>query len=143
MKKKKKVTRKKSSSGRVKKSQKSKAKKVRRKTKTVASKKKRPSRSLKAKRAAAKTKLQAPPPHAIGVVTHYFPHVQAAVVQLKRPLKVGDSIAIKGRTTDFIQRIESMQIDHVPIQEAKADDEIGLRVDARVREHDYVLKAGS
>ena len=75
----------------------------------------------------------------IGVVTHYFPHVQAAVVKLKKPLAVGDQIWIKGSTTDFRQQIESMQIDHVTLQQAKKGDEIGLKVRDRVREHDLVL----
>ena len=75
----------------------------------------------------------------IGIVTHYFPHVQAAVVKLKRPLSVGDNIVIKGITTHFEQRIESMQIDHVPIQKAKRGDEIGLQVRDRVREHDLIV----
>jgi putative protease len=75
----------------------------------------------------------------IGVVTHYFPHVNAAVVKVKRPLSVGDRVKFKGHTTSFDQTIESMQIDHVPIQQAKKGDEIGLQVKERVREHDLVL----
>ena len=75
----------------------------------------------------------------IGVVTHYFPHVQAAVIKLKKPLAVGDTILIKGTTTDFQQQVESIQIDRVPIQKAKKGDEIGLQVKERVREHDLVL----
>ena len=75
----------------------------------------------------------------LGIVTHYFPQVQAAVIKLKKPLAVGDSICIKGTTTDIEQRVESMQIDRVPIQKAKKGDEIGLQVIERVREHDLVL----
>ena len=75
----------------------------------------------------------------IGVVTHYFPHVQAAVVKLRKPVSVGDAISLKGSTTNFEQKIESMQIDHVPIKKAKKGDEIGLQVKDRVREHDLVL----
>ncbi|OGW85533.1 MAG: translation elongation factor-like protein [Omnitrophica bacterium RIFCSPHIGHO2_02_FULL_46_11] len=75
----------------------------------------------------------------IGVVTHYFPHVQAAVVKLKKPLAVGDTILLKGTTTDFEQTVASMQIDRIPLQNAKKGDEIGLQVKERVREHDLVL----
>lgn len=77
----------------------------------------------------------------LGVVTHYFPKVQAAVIKLKAPLLVGESIKIKGHTTDFTQPITSMQIDHVPVNEAKKGQEIGLLVKSRVRQHDTVYKA--
>lgn len=77
----------------------------------------------------------------IGVVTHYFPHVRAAVIKLKAPLMVGGSIKIKGHTTDFTQCITSMQINHLPVNQAKKGQEIGLLVDSRVRQHDLVYKA--
>ena len=77
----------------------------------------------------------------IGKVTHYFPHVRAAVIKLKAPLAVGDTIRIKGHTTDFTQKINSLQIDRTPINEAKKGQEIGLLVDSRVRQHDVVTKA--
>jgi len=76
----------------------------------------------------------------VGLVTHYFPHVRAAVIKLKAPLVVGDTIKIKGHTTDFKQTITSMQIDRVPINEGKKGDEIGLLVNSRVRQHDKVTK---
>jgi hypothetical protein len=76
----------------------------------------------------------------IGKITHYFPHVRAAVIKLKAPLSVGDKIKIKGHTTDFTQKITSMQIDRVPINTAKKGQEIGLLVDSRVRQHDKVIK---
>ncbi|MDI6606722.1 MAG: hypothetical protein QME65_06250, partial [Candidatus Omnitrophota bacterium] len=77
----------------------------------------------------------------VGTVTHYFPHVNAAVIKLKAPLSVGEKIKIKGHTTDFIQEITSMQIDRVPINSAKKGQEIGLLVDSRVRQHDLAYKA--
>jgi putative protease len=79
---------------------------------------------------------------AIGVVTHYFPKVRAAVVKLKAPLSIGDTVKIKGHTTDFTQQVTSMQIDRVPIQSAKKGQEIGLLVESRVRRKDVVLKGG-
>ena len=77
----------------------------------------------------------------IGTITHYFPKVRAAVIKLKAPLAVGETIRIKGHTTDFSQTISSMQIDHVVITKAKKGDEIGLLVESRVRRHDAVSKA--
>jgi len=76
----------------------------------------------------------------IGLVTHYFPKVRAAVIKLKAPLAVGDVIKIKGHTTDLQQNIISMQINHVVVSQAKKGEEIGLLVDARVRQHDTVYK---
>ena len=76
----------------------------------------------------------------IGLITHYFPHVRAAVIKLKAPLSVGDVIKIKGHTTDFKQNITSLQIDRVPVDSAKRGEEIGLLVDSRVRQHDVVYK---
>lgn len=76
----------------------------------------------------------------IGKVTHYFPHVNAAVIKLKAPLAVGDTVKIKGHTTDFKQAVTSMQIDRVPINSAKKGDEVGLLVQSRVRGKDIVFK---
>ena len=76
----------------------------------------------------------------IGTITHYFPHVRAAVIKLKAPLSVGETIKIKGHTTDFTQGITSMQIDRVPVESAKVGQEIGLLVNSRVRQHDSVYK---
>jgi len=77
----------------------------------------------------------------IGEVTHYFPHVKAAaILVLKDSLKIGDGIYIKGHTTDFKEKVKSMQLDHVPIQEGKKGQEIGLFVKSRVRIGDSVYK---
>ncbi len=77
----------------------------------------------------------------IGLTTHYFPHVQAAVIKLKGPLAKGDTVKIKGYTTDLTQTVASMQIDRVDIQTAKKGDEIGLQVASRVRQGDKVYKS--
>ena len=77
----------------------------------------------------------------IGLVTHYFPKVRAAVIKLKAPLTTGDAVKIKGHTTDFQQVVSSMQIDRVDINQAKKGQEIGLLVNSRVRQHDVVYKA--
>lgn len=77
----------------------------------------------------------------IGEVTHYFTKIGVAVVRIKRgELRKGDRIAIKGKTTNFQQVVNSMQINNKDIEVAKAGDEIGLKVDERVREKDVVYK---
>jgi hypothetical protein len=74
----------------------------------------------------------------IGKVTHYFPQVRAAVIKLKAPLNTGETIKIKGHTTDLTQTVSSMEMDRVPIAQGKKGQEIGLLVDSRVRQHDIV-----
>ena len=76
----------------------------------------------------------------VGKVSHYFTKIGVAVVDLTAPLSVGDRITIKGITTDFEQKVESMQIEHENVKTAKAGDSIGLKVKERVREGDVVYK---
>jgi putative protease len=77
----------------------------------------------------------------IGEVTHFFPHVKAGVIKLKKDtLSIGDTIYIKGHTTDFEQKIKSMQVNHKPIEKASKGHEIGLRVGGKVRHGDKVYK---
>ena len=76
----------------------------------------------------------------VGKITHFFSKICVAVVELKRPLKVGDTIAIKGPTTDIEQKVDSMQIEHESVHEAKAGQSIGMKVADRVRETDIVYK---
>ncbi|MDP3143116.1 MAG: hypothetical protein Q8N14_04150 [Candidatus Omnitrophota bacterium] len=86
--------------------------------------------------------VKAPAEIPIGKITHYFPHVQAGVIKvIKGPLEVGQTIKIKGHTTDFTQTIDSMQIDHVPVTKAEKGAEIGLKVASKVRHGDLVFKA--
>jgi len=78
---------------------------------------------------------------AIGVITHYFPHVKAGVLKIKKgSIAVGDTLHIKGHTTDFKQKVNSMQLDHAPIQKAGKGKEIGIYVKSRVRQNDAVYK---
>ena len=76
----------------------------------------------------------------IGRITHFFAKISVAVIELTMPLAVGDTIMIKGPTTDFEQPVESMQIEHNNVQRAEAGQSIGLRVAQRVRENDMVYK---
>jgi translation elongation factor EF-1alpha len=92
------------------------------------------------KKPAKKTKAKKSIP-VIGVVTHYFPHVKAAVIDVKRSIAVGDYIALKGHTTDFRQDVKSMEVDRKPIKRAKRGDDIGVQVKRRVRVGDRVYAA--
>jgi len=75
----------------------------------------------------------------IGRVTHYYNKIGVAVIKLTNgSLKVGQTIHIQGHSSDFVQEVSSMQIEHQEIQEAKNGEEFGLKVDQPVREGDLV-----
>jgi len=76
----------------------------------------------------------------VGRVTHFFSKISVAVIELKAPLNVGDTIIVKGPTTDFEQVVDSMQIEHENVARAEVGQSIGLKVVQRVRETDMVYK---
>jgi len=76
----------------------------------------------------------------VGRVTHYFGRIGVAVVKLSAPLSQGDTVHFRGKSTDFTQVLESMQIEHQPVREAKPGDEVAIKVSNRVREGDEVYK---
>lgn len=75
----------------------------------------------------------------IGKIFSYFSHIGVAAINLTAALKKGDTIRIKGHTTDFTQKVESMQTDNKNIEKAKKGDEIGIKVNDKVRPHDSVF----
>jgi Elongation factor Tu domain 2 len=82
-----------------------------------------------------------PPEERIGVVTHYYSKLAVATVRLESgTLRVGDVIHIRGHTTDFSQRVESLEVDHAPATEVGPNDDFGLKVIEHAREHDVVYK---
>jgi len=107
-----------------------------------------PARRLPARRARPKAAKPPSPPlpppapgERIGIVTHYYGNVSVAVIKLEAAsLRVGDTIHIRGHTSDFAQRVESLQIGHAPVNEVGPNDDFGLKVIAHVREHDVVYK---
>lgn len=80
-----------------------------------------------------------PPGDRIGVVTHYFSNISVAVVKLESGrLRVGDTIHIRGHTTDFKQRVDSLQVEHAPVEEVGPGEDFGMKVREHAREHDIV-----
>jgi len=76
---------------------------------------------------------------AVGTVTHYYSHLGVAIVQINNSgLKKGDSIHIQGHTTNFIQPVESIELEHQHVDQAAIGQIIGVRVRDHVREHDIV-----
>ena len=77
-------------------------------------------------------------------MSHYFSHLfVAALLMESGTLRVGDTIRIKGHTTDFTQRVESLQIEHAPVSEVRAGQEFGMKVIDHAREHDVVYKVST
>ena len=76
----------------------------------------------------------------VGKITHYFGKIEVGIIELSKPLKVGDTIHVKGGTTDFEQGVDSIQIEHEQVEKAKKGDVIGLKVKEKVREEDEVYK---
>ena len=75
-----------------------------------------------------------------GRVTGFFAHPSVAIVELSQPLKLGDTVYLKGHTTDFQQVVESMEVDHQCVQEAVRGQAVGLKVQQRCRRNDLVFR---
>lgn len=75
----------------------------------------------------------------VGAISHYYTKIGVAVIELSDTLKVGDTIHVKGATSDFTQKVNSMQIEHKGVEEAKKGESIGLKVKEHAREHDKVF----
>jgi translation elongation factor EF-1alpha len=77
----------------------------------------------------------------IGYVSNYYSKISVAAVEITNgTVSVGDALRFLGNTTDHEITVDSMQIDHVSVTEAKKGDSIGLKVSARVRRGDKVYK---
>ncbi|MFC2015686.1 translation elongation factor-like protein [Chloroflexota bacterium] len=78
-------------------------------------------------------------PRAIGTVIHYWNRLNVAGVELSDSLEMDDWVQFRGATTDFQQRITSMQLNHRFVHEAHAGQQIGVQVADRVRAGDTVF----
>ena len=76
----------------------------------------------------------------IGHVTHFFNKINVAVLSLKDELKLGETIHILGHTTDFTQKVTSIQIEHKNVDSVKPGDDFAIKVIEPAREHDVVYK---
>ena len=76
----------------------------------------------------------------IGRVTHYYNHLQVAVLKLSAELKVGDRIHILGHSTDFMQRVTSLEVSHHSVTGVHPGEDVALRVIEPVREHDVIYR---
>jgi hypothetical protein len=106
--------------------------------------------SIKETEPIAKTTVKAAPQSAsreqrIGVVIHYYSHLSVATMRLDpgTTLQVGDVIHIHGHTTDFTQKVDSLEVNHAPVTEVGPNDDFGLKVIDHAREHDAVFRVRS
>ena len=77
----------------------------------------------------------------IGRITHYYSHLSVGIIELTAgELKVGDTIHIKGKHTDFTQSVDSIQIEHQNVPHAEKGKVVGIKVKEKVREHDQVFR---
>lgn len=76
----------------------------------------------------------------VGVVSDFFSRAMAAGIELSDTLRVGDTIRIKGHTTDMEVVVSSMQVDNSAVQEAQSGAAVGVHVPDRVRRGDKVFK---
>jgi translation elongation factor EF-1alpha len=77
----------------------------------------------------------------IGHISHYFSKISVAVIEITAgSLKVGDTIHVKGHTSDFTQQVESLQQEHQSIPQAGKGSSVGLKVKYPVHDHDRVFK---
>jgi putative protease len=80
------------------------------------------------------------PADAIGSVSHYFGHLSVAAIRLTGPLAVGDRIHIRGHTTDLVQTVDSIEIEHERVDRAGPGDDAAITVADHVREHDLIFR---
>ena len=129
------------------------AKKTKKIVKKKVTKKKTTARKPAAKKSTApkkKTMKPATMPRAlpgeerVGIVTHYYNHLSVAIIQVETGVvRTGDTVHIKGHTSDFRQKVESMEVDHMHVDEARPGQSFGLRVQEHAREHDVAYKVAN
>jgi translation elongation factor EF-Tu-like GTPase len=76
----------------------------------------------------------------IGRITHFYSKIGVAVIHLKGQLKIGDTIVIKGSTTNLEQKVDSIEMEHKSVETAESGQSVGLKVNGKIREDDLVYK---
>ncbi len=76
----------------------------------------------------------------IGKVIHYYPKISVAAVILEDHIAKGDRIHIRGPHDDMHQSVTSIEIEHMPIEEAGPGQDVGIKVTERVHEGDVVFR---
>ncbi len=79
----------------------------------------------------------------LGVIDDYFQQAGVVALTLKSAVALGDRIHVRGHTTDLIQVVDSMQIDHQAVEQASANDGVGIKIGDKCRAGDYVYRCAS
>lgn len=125
-----------------KKTMKKKVEKVRRARKATKAKgRKGKARKGGKKKARASASVKAIAAKVTGKVVHYYDRIGVAIVELERPLRLGDRVLFKRGTHELMQDVRSMQFDHAPITEAKKGQVVGVKVDQEVDRGAVVVPA--
>lgn len=109
---------------------------MKKKTKKTAKKKAKKLAKKIVKKAVKKAKEEKP----IGVVTHFYTNIKVAVIKFKTSFSAGGEVHFKGATTDFKQKLASIQYDHEQVKVAKKGQGVGVKIAKRVREGDLIFK---
>jgi putative protease len=80
------------------------------------------------------------PSEAIGTVTHWFGHLSVAGVRLTEPIAVGERIHIRGHSTDLVETVRSIEINHAKVDHAGPGDDAAVAVEGHVHEHDLIFR---
>lgn len=83
------------------------------------------------------TKIDKP----IGKVTHFYDKICVGIVKFSAAVKLGEALRFKGRKSEFVQTLTSMQFDHKPIEKASRGKEVGIKLNEKVSEGDLVFRA--
>ncbi len=75
----------------------------------------------------------------VGKITHYYDKLGVAIIDLTAPLKLNQTVHIKGAHTDFTQPVSQLQFEHQDIPEGKAGQQVGIKVEQKIRENDEVF----
>jgi putative protease len=76
----------------------------------------------------------------IGKIAHYYGNISVGIIELSDTLKLGETIHVKGHSSDFTQSIDSMQIEHANVSEAKTGDSVGIKIAQKVHPGDKVFR---
>lgn len=76
----------------------------------------------------------------IGTITHDYSHLNIAAFQLTERLVLGETIHIFGHTTDFIQKVTSMEVDHRRVVIVESGEDVAVKVLEPVRVQDAIYR---
>lgn len=77
----------------------------------------------------------------VGVVIKFFAKPSVAAIEVTGSgIKTGDLLHYTGHTTDFTEKVQSMEVENQSVEKAEPGAMVGIRVKERVRENDQVYR---